>query len=136
MAPAMSMRCMTVPPRMNPSGLASFGNTTCTISVADSEARLGVRVIFYFAAGPTPAACAFAASPLGIGCSGYPLSVAPSGAHARVRARSFSAQHGLFIQLRTDLFQHTVDRRVVSDDVPRHEAENRVPDPAVFRNRE
>src|SRR5579872_1040350 len=43
MAPAMSMRCITVPPRMNPSGFASFGRTTCTISVADSEARLGVR---------------------------------------------------------------------------------------------
>src|SRR5688572_22820444 len=36
----MSMRCMTVPPRMNPSGLASFGRTTCTISVADPSARL------------------------------------------------------------------------------------------------
>ena len=43
MAPAMSMRCITVPPRMNPSGLASFGSTTCTISVADSAARFGVR---------------------------------------------------------------------------------------------
>src|SRR6266852_3401165 len=42
MAPAMSMRCMTVPPRMNPSGFASLGSTTCTISVADSAARLGV----------------------------------------------------------------------------------------------
>src|SRR5688572_21235137 len=41
MAPAMSMRCMTVPPRMNPSGFASFGSTTCTISVADSSARFG-----------------------------------------------------------------------------------------------
>src|SRR4051812_585477 len=41
MAPAMSMRCITVPPRMNPSGLASFGRTTCTISVADSAARFG-----------------------------------------------------------------------------------------------
>src|SRR5581483_5407166 len=40
-APAMSMRCITVPPRMNPSGLASFGSTTCTISVADSDARFG-----------------------------------------------------------------------------------------------
>ena len=45
MAPAMSMRCITVPPRMNPSGLASFGSTTCTISVAESAARLGVRSI-------------------------------------------------------------------------------------------
>src|SRR5690349_7201107 len=42
MAPAMSIRCMTVPPRMNPSGFASFGSTTCTISVADSDARFGV----------------------------------------------------------------------------------------------
>src|ERR1700719_1696489 len=41
MAPAMSIRCMTVPPRMNPSGFASLGSTTCTISVADSAARLG-----------------------------------------------------------------------------------------------
>src|SRR4051812_28894218 len=39
----MSIRCMTVPPRMKPSGLASFGSTTCTISVADSSARFGVR---------------------------------------------------------------------------------------------
>jgi hypothetical protein len=28
MAPAMSMRCITVPPRMYPSGFASFGSTT------------------------------------------------------------------------------------------------------------
>src|SRR5262245_45329668 len=41
MAPAMSMRCMTVPPRMKPSGLASLGRTTCTISVSESAARLG-----------------------------------------------------------------------------------------------
>src|ERR1051325_10932909 len=39
MAPAMSMRCITVPPRMNPSGFASFGSTTWTISVSDSDAR-------------------------------------------------------------------------------------------------
>src|ERR1700676_4159312 len=43
MAPAMSIRCMTVPRRMNPSGFASLGSTTWTISVADSAARLGVR---------------------------------------------------------------------------------------------
>src|SRR5216683_2475317 len=42
MAPAISIRCMTLPPRMNPSGFASLGSTTCTISVADSAARLGV----------------------------------------------------------------------------------------------
>src|SRR5262249_39836886 len=41
-APAMSIRCMTVPPRMNPSGLASFGRTTCTISVKESSGRLEV----------------------------------------------------------------------------------------------
>src|ERR1700675_3128263 len=41
----MSMRCITDPPRMKPSGLASFGRTTCTISVADSDERLGVRLI-------------------------------------------------------------------------------------------
>src|SRR3954453_7303946 len=38
----MSIRCMTVPPRMNPRGFASFGNTTWTISVADSDERFGV----------------------------------------------------------------------------------------------
>src|SRR3954462_15891075 len=43
MAPAMSIRCITVPPRMKPSGLASFGSTTWTISVAESVARFGVR---------------------------------------------------------------------------------------------
>src|SRR5918995_6906387 len=42
MAPAMSIRCMTVPPRMYPSGFASFGSTTCTISVALADASLGV----------------------------------------------------------------------------------------------
>ena len=42
MAPAMSMRCITVPPRMNPSGFASFGRTTCTISVAEAEGDSGV----------------------------------------------------------------------------------------------
>src|SRR5690606_17938644 len=42
MAPAMSMRCMTVPPRMNPRGFASFGSTTCTISVNVSEGRFAV----------------------------------------------------------------------------------------------
>jgi hypothetical protein len=35
----MSMRCITVPPSMYPSGFASFGRTTCTISVALSEGR-------------------------------------------------------------------------------------------------
>jgi hypothetical protein len=30
-----------VPPRMNPSGFASFGRTACTISVSDAEAALG-----------------------------------------------------------------------------------------------
>jgi hypothetical protein len=29
---------------MNPSGFASFGSTTCTISVALSEARLGASI--------------------------------------------------------------------------------------------
>src|SRR6476661_6530863 len=43
MAPAMSIRCMTVPPRMNPSGFASLGSTTCTVSVADSAARFEER---------------------------------------------------------------------------------------------
>src|SRR3954464_820792 len=38
----MSIKCITVPPRMNPSGFASFGNTTCTISVAESADRFGV----------------------------------------------------------------------------------------------
>src|SRR5579862_2616172 len=38
----MSMRCITVPPRMKPSGLASFGRTTCTISVKESPGRLEV----------------------------------------------------------------------------------------------
>src|SRR5688572_387507 len=42
MAPAMSIRCMTVPPRMYPSGFASLGSTTCTISVALAEAGFGV----------------------------------------------------------------------------------------------
>ena len=51
-APAMSIRCITVPPRMNPSGFASFGRTTCTISVADSAARFAVEVIAH----PTAAA--------------------------------------------------------------------------------
>src|SRR5213082_907856 len=41
----MSMRCITVPPRMNPSGFSSFGRTTSTISVADSAARFGVTSI-------------------------------------------------------------------------------------------
>src|SRR5207244_13248714 len=41
-APAMSMRCITVPPRMKPRGFASFGRTTLTISVADSDARLEI----------------------------------------------------------------------------------------------
>src|SRR3954471_4532615 len=41
MAPAMSIRCITVPPRMNPRGLASLGSTTWTISVSDSDARFG-----------------------------------------------------------------------------------------------
>src|SRR5512140_457482 len=41
----MSIRCITVPPRMNPSGFASFGNTTCTISVALSDGRFGVSTI-------------------------------------------------------------------------------------------
>src|SRR5262245_50609589 len=45
MAPAMSMRCMTVPPRMNPSGLASLGSTTCTMSVALSAGRLAGSVM-------------------------------------------------------------------------------------------
>src|ERR1700731_4455457 len=43
MAAAMSMRCMTVPPRMKPSALASLGSTTWTISVAESAARFGRR---------------------------------------------------------------------------------------------
>src|SRR5690242_6090279 len=43
----MSIRCMTVPPRMNPSGLASFGSTTWTISVADSDTRFGVMATSY-----------------------------------------------------------------------------------------
>src|SRR3954471_4453481 len=41
----MSMRCITVPPRMKPSGLASFGRTTWTISVALSAGRLAGSVI-------------------------------------------------------------------------------------------
>src|SRR5215207_3807202 len=40
MAPVMSMRCITVPPRMNPSGFESFGRTTCTVSEAESCQRL------------------------------------------------------------------------------------------------
>src|SRR5579862_223977 len=35
----MSIKCIAVPPSKKPSGLASFGSTTCTISVADSEGR-------------------------------------------------------------------------------------------------
>jgi signal transduction histidine kinase len=36
---------MTVPPRMNPSGFASFGRTTCTISVALSDGVFGCSVV-------------------------------------------------------------------------------------------
>ncbi len=42
MAPAMSIRCITVPPRMNPSGFASFGSTTCTISVKDADGGFAI----------------------------------------------------------------------------------------------
>src|SRR4051812_10057311 len=44
MAPAMSIRCMTVPPRMNPSGLASFGRTTWVITEKESAGLLGEGV--------------------------------------------------------------------------------------------
>src|SRR5687767_8922724 len=40
----MSMRCMTVPPRMNPSGLASLGRTTWVITENESAGLLGVGV--------------------------------------------------------------------------------------------
>src|SRR6188472_3353643 len=42
MAPAMSIRCMTVPPRMNPSGLASFGRTTWVITENESAGLFGM----------------------------------------------------------------------------------------------
>ena len=35
-APAISIRCITLPPSMFPSGLASLGSTTSTVSAADS----------------------------------------------------------------------------------------------------
>src|SRR5687767_3400441 len=41
MAPVMSIRCITVPPRMNPSGFESFGRTTWTVSAVESCQRLG-----------------------------------------------------------------------------------------------
>jgi hypothetical protein len=40
-APAMSIRCMTVPPRMNPSGLASLGRTTWVMTETESAGVLG-----------------------------------------------------------------------------------------------
>src|SRR5688572_25501149 len=47
MAPVMSIRCITVPPRMKPSGLESFGRTTWTVSDAESCQRfaLGVGIL-------------------------------------------------------------------------------------------
>ena len=39
------MRCMTAPPSMNPIGFASFGSTTCTISVADADGGFGASGI-------------------------------------------------------------------------------------------
>ena len=42
-----------VPPRMNPRGLASFGRTTCTISVRESDAGLAVEDIAVATAGTT-----------------------------------------------------------------------------------
>src|SRR5512140_1255815 len=36
MAAAISIRCMTFPPRMDPRGLASLGSTSSTISTRDS----------------------------------------------------------------------------------------------------
>src|SRR5579871_5751968 len=39
----MSIQCMAVPPRRNPRGFASFGSTTCTISVADADGRFACR---------------------------------------------------------------------------------------------
>src|SRR5688500_7541325 len=43
MAPVMSIKCITVPPRMNPRGLESFGSTTWTVSAAESCQRFALK---------------------------------------------------------------------------------------------
>src|SRR5262245_19885545 len=121
----MSMRCMTVPPRMKPSGLASFGSTTCTISVSDSAARFGVRSDiseFRFQTSDLLQIEAFRKSRINLKSAICNLKYHPL----------FAGQRRLLAELLGDALEHPVHGRMMAHDEPRHEAEDRIRDPAIF----